>query len=417
MKNMPESPFLKSDRLHNLSYAIRGPIFDKAQQLESLGQKIINLNIGNPAPFGFDVPDEIMHDMILNLRNAQGYSHHLGIFSARKAVMHYSQQQGIHGVTIDDIFIGNGVSELILMSMQAVINEGDEVLIPSPDYPLWTTSVALSGGKPVHYVCDESSDWNPDIADIKSKITAKTKGIVLINPNNPTGAVYEKTILQSIVKLAQEHKLIIFSDEIYDKILYDDHKHYPTASLSDDVLVFTYGGLSKNYRAAGFRGGWLILSGPVYRAKSIVEGLNLLASMRLCANVPTQYAIQTALGGHQSIEDLVSEEGRLRKQRDLIYYLMTDIPGITCVKPKGALYLFPKIDLKKFDIKDDEDFAYRLLEEKHVLIVPGSGFNYPTKDHFRIVFLPQADELSHAAKLMRGFFDHCRVNNPKVLQS
>jgi len=412
---MPDSPFLKSDRLNNLSYAIRGPIFDKAQQLEAMGQKIINLNIGNPAPFGFDVPDEIIYDMILNLRNAQGYSHHLGIFSARKAVMHYTQQQGIHGVTIDDIFIGNGVSELILMSMQSVVNDGDEILIPSPDYPLWTTAVSLSGGKPVHYICDEDSEWNPDIDDIRAKISRKTKGIVIINPNNPTGAVYDKEILKAIIKLAQEHKLIIFSDEIYDKILYDGSKHHPMAALSDDVLIFTYGGLSKNYRAAGFRGGWLILSGPVHRAKSLTEGLNLLASMRLCANVPTQYAIQTALGGYQSIDDLVSTEGRLTKQRDLIYYLMTDIPGITCVKPKGALYLFPKINMKKFDFADDEDFAYRLLEEKHVLVVPGSGFNFPTKDHFRIVFLPQIDELEHAAKLIRGFFSHYSLSNSNVL--
>lgn len=412
---MPESPFLKSDRLNQLSYAIRGPIFDKAQQLEAMGQKIINLNIGNPAPFGFDVPDEIIYDMILNLRNAQGYSHHLGIFSARKAVMHYTQQQGIHGVTIDDVFIGNGVSELIMMSMQAVVNEGDEILIPSPDYPLWTTAAALAGGKPVHYICDEASDWNPDIADIRSKITSRTKGIVIINPNNPTGAVYEKDILKEIIHLAQEHKLIIFSDEIYDKILYDGYKHQPMAALSDDVLVFTYGGLSKNYRAAGFRSGWLILSGAVHRAKSIVEGINLLASMRLCANVPAQYAIQTALGGYQSIDDLVAPSGRLARQRDLIYYMMTDIPGISCVKPKGALYLFPKMDLKKFDFTNDEDFAYRLLEENHVLIVPGSGFNYPDSAHFRIVFLPQLEELEQAAKLIRGFFDHYRLRGSKVL--
>ncbi len=411
---MPESSFQKSDRLNNLSYAIRGPIFDKAQQLEALGQKIINLNIGNPAPFGFDVPDEIIHDMIINLRNAQGYSHHLGIFSARKAVMHYTQQQGIKGVSIDDIYIGNGVSELIIMSMQAVINEGDEVLIPAPDYPLWTTAVSLAGGKAVHYLCDEESDWNPDIDNIRSRITSKTKGIVLINPNNPTGAVYEKDVLKSIIKIAQEHKLIIFSDEIYDKILYDDNKHYPVASLCDDVLIFTYGGLSKNYRAAGFRGGWLILNGPVHRAKSISEGLNLLASMRLCANVPTQYAIQTALGGYQSIDDLVAPDGRLTKQRDLIHYMMTDIPGITCVKPKGALYLFPKIDLTRFDFADDNDFAYRLLEDKHILIVPGSGFNHFDKSHFRIVFLPQHDELEHAARLMKGFFNQSRVNNGKV---
>lgn len=399
----------KSNRLNNLSYAIRGPVFDKAQQLEAMGQKIINLNIGNPAPFGFDVPDEIISDMIMNIRNAQGYSHHLGIFQARKAIMHYTQQIGVHGVTIDDIFIGNGVSELIVMSMQALLNEGDEILIPSPDYPLWTTSVALSGGKPVHYICDEESDWNPDLEDIRRKITRKTKGIVIINPNNPTGAVYSREVLEGIVKMAAEHNLIVFSDEIYDKILYDGHKHIPVATLSDDVFIMTYGGLSKNYRAAGFRGGWVILSGAVHKAKSFVEGFNLLASMRLCANVPTQYAIQTALGGYQSINDLVAPEGRLCKQRDLIHYRITDIPGITCVKPKGALYLFPKIDLKKFSLKDDEQFVFDLLSEQKVLVVSGTGFNYVKNDHFRIVFLPSAEELETAANRIKLFLDGHRV--------
>lgn len=399
----------KSNRLNNLSYAIRGPVFDKAQQLEAMGQKIINLNIGNPAPFGFDVPDEIISDMIMNIRNAQGYSHHLGIFPARKAIMHYTQQIGVHGVTIDDIFIGNGVSELIVMSMQALLNEGDEILIPSPDYPLWTTSVALSGGKPVHYICDEESDWNPDLEDIRRKITRKTKGIVIINPNNPTGAVYSREVLEGIVKMAAEHNLIVFSDEIYDKILYDGHKHIPVATLSDDVFIMTYGGLSKNYRAAGFRGGWVILSGAVHKAKSFVEGFNLLASMRLCANVPTQYAIQTALGGYQSINDLVAPEGRLCKQRDLIHYRITDIPGITCVKPKGSLYLFPKIDLKKFSLKDDEQFVFDLLSEQKVLVVSGTGFNYVKNDHFRIVFLPSAEELETAANRIKLFLDGHRV--------
>lgn len=408
-----EMQYKKSARLDQLSYAIRGPIFDKAQQLEASGQKIIQLNIGNPAPFGFDVPDEIVHDMIINLRNAQGYSHHMGIFSARKAVMHYTQQQGIKGVTIDDIFIGNGVSELIIMSMQAILNDGDEILVPSPDYPLWTTAIALAGGKAVHYICDEESDWNPDIKDIASKINKRTKGIVLINPNNPTGAVYEKDVVNCIIQLARENKLMIFSDEIYDKILYDNNKHHP-AALSDDVLTFTYGGLSKNYRAAGFRGGWLILSGPVQKAKSIVEGLNLLASMRLCANVPTQYCIQTALGGYQSIDDLVAPEGRLTQQRDLIHYMITDIPGVSCVKPKGALYLFPKVDLKKFNFKDDEDFAYRLLEEKHVLIVPGSGFNHQDRAHFRIVFLPPPIELKQAGSLISQFFNLCALPQKTV---
>ncbi len=401
--------YLKSERLNNLSYAIRGPVFDKAQQLEAQGHKIINLNIGNPAPFGFDVPDEIMEDMILNLRNAQGYCHHLGIFPARKAVMHYTQEVGIPHVRIEDIFIGNGVSELIVMCMQALLNPGDEVLIPSPDYPLWTTSVGLSGGKAVHYICDEESDWNPDVKDLESKITSRTKGIVLINPNNPTGAVYERDVLQKIVDLAAKHNLIVFSDEIYDKILFDSNKHIPTASLSEDVFFMTFGGLSKNYRATGFRGGWVIASGAKERAKSYLEGLNLLASMRLCANVPTQYAIQTALGGYQSINDLVSADGRLKKQRDLIHYRLTDIPGITCVKPKGALYVFPKIDLKKFSFKDDEQFTLDLLTEQKILVVPGSGFNAFDRSHFRIVFLPNTDVLNQAMNGITDYLDEKRI--------
>ena len=401
--------YLKSERLNNLSYAIRGPIFDKAQQLEAQGHKIINLNIGNPAPFGFDVPDEIMEDMIMNLRNAQGYSHHLGIFPARKAVMHYTQEIGIRDVKIEDIFIGNGVSELIVMCMQALLNPGDEVLIPAPDYPLWTTSVGLSGGKAVHYICDEESDWNPDTADMASKITSKTKAIVLINPNNPTGAVYEKEVLERVVKLAAEHNLIVFSDEIYDKILFDGAKHIPTASLSDDVFFMTFGGLSKNYRATGFRGGWVIASGAKEKAKSYLEGLNLLASMRLCANVPTQYAIQTALGGYQSINDLVADNGRLKKQRDLIHYRLTDIPGISCVKPKGALYVFPKIDIAKFDLANDDAFVMQLLEEERILVVPGSGFNHFDKHHFRIVFLPNTDTLNLAVQGIERLLDEKRI--------
>jgi alanine-synthesizing transaminase len=407
--------FKKSDRLNNLSYAIRGPVFEKAQQLEALGQKIINLNIGNPAPFGFDVPDEIVHDMILNLRNAQGYSHHLGIFSARKAVVHYCQQIGIKDVTIDDIFIGNGVSELIVMCMQALLNPGDEVLIPSPDYPLWTTSVALSGGNPVHYLCDEQSEWNPDVEDMEKKITSKTKAIVIINPNNPTGAVYEKDILQKIVKLAEKHNLIVFSDEIYDKILFDGNIHIPAATLSEDVFFMTFGGLSKNYRAAGFRGGWVIPSGAKNKAKSFLEGLTLLASMRLCANVPTQYAIQTALGGYQSIYDLTNEGGRLKKQRDLIYYKLTDIPGISCVKPKGALYVFPKIDFKKFDIQNDEQFTLDLLTEQKVFVVSGKGFNYKDGQHFRAVFLPETDTLETATNRIAEFLNNHRVKNKSLI--
>lgn len=402
---MPQE-YLKSDRLAQLTYAIRGPVFDKAQQLEAMGQKIINLNIGNPAPFGFDVPDEIVQDMILNLRNAQGYSHHLGIFAARKAIMHYTQHMGIREVTIDDIFVGNGVSELIVMTLQALLNEGDEVLVPSPDYPLWTTAVALAGGKPVHYLCDEESDWNPDIADLSAKISRKTKAIVVINPNNPTGAVYDREVLESIVDLAAEHQLMIFSDEIYDKILYDGRVHIPIATLSEDVFFMTFGGLSKNYRAAGFRGGWVIASGAKHRAKSFLEGVTLLASMRLCANVPTQFAIQTALGGHQSIEDLVAPDGRLAKQRDYIHQRLIDIPGITCVKPKGALYVFPKIDLTKFSIQDDEQFVLDLLTDQKVLVVSGTGFNYPSHAHFRIVFLPNIDTLTLAADRIQLFLDH-----------
>ncbi|WP_341225530.1 pyridoxal phosphate-dependent aminotransferase [uncultured Arcticibacterium sp.] len=404
--------YKKSERLNNLSYAIRGPIFDKAQALEAAGHNIINLNIGNPAPFGFDIPDEIVEDMILNIRNAQGYCHHLGIFPARKAIMHYTQQIGIQDVRIEDIFIGNGVSELIVMCMQALINPGDEILIPSPDYPLWTTAVGLSGGKAVHYVCDEAADWNPDVADMASKITSKTKAIVLINPNNPTGAVYEKDVLEQIVKLAREKNLMVFSDEIYDKILFDGNKHVPIASLSDEVFFMTFGGLSKNYRATGFRGGWVIASGAKEKAKSYLEGINLLASMRLCANVPTQYAIQTALGGYQSIDDLVASEGRLRKQRDLIHYRLTDIPGITCVKPKGSLYVFPKIDMKKFNFGTDEQFTLDLLTDQKILVVPGSGFNAFDKDHFRIVFLPNTETLNKAVNGITELLDEKRVNIP-----
>lgn len=408
--------FLKSQRLNNLKYEIRGATYEKALELESLGFKIHNLNIGNPAPFGFDSPDEIVHDIIMNIRNAQGYSDSRGLFAARKAVMHYTQTIGIQDVEISDIFIGNGVSELILLSMQALLNPGDEILVPSPDYPLWTAAIALSGGKPVHYVCDEQADWNPDLEDMESKITSRTKGIVLINPNNPTGAVYEKDVLQKIARMAEEHKLIIFSDEIYDKILYDGARHYPMGSLVHDTLCVTYGGLSKNYRSAGFRGGWMILSGAKQKAKSYVEGLLLLASMRLCANVPTQYAIQTALGGYQSIKELVAPTGRLHKQMNLIYDRLVSIPGITCVKPKGSLYVFPKIDLKKFGLENDEKFVYDLLSEQKVLVVAGTGFNYITHDHFRIVFLPTLDELNQAMDKIEFFLETRRVLSTKTVE-
>ncbi len=398
--------FRKSHKLDNVCYDIRGPILEEAKKLEEEGYHILKLHIGNPAPFGFETPDEIVHDIIVNLTNAQGYCDSKGVFSARKAVMQYTQDKGIRGVEIEDIFMGNGVSELIVMAMQGLLNARDEVLIPAPDYPLWTAAVNLSGGKAVHYLCDESSDWYPDIKDIKSKITQKTKAIVVINPNNPTGAVYPVDILQEIIKIAREHSLIVYSDEIYDKILYDDNTHVSPASLADDVFFITFNGLSKVYRAAGFRAGWMILSGNRSMAAGYIEGLNMLASMRLCSNVPAQYGIQTALGGYQSIKDLVKPGGRLMEQREIVYKLLTQIPGVSCVKPKGALYIFPKLDQKKFSIKDDQKFAYDLLLEKKILIVQGTGFNWPKPDHFRIVFLPQADLLEKAIGQLGDFLEH-----------
>jgi alanine-synthesizing transaminase len=388
--------FNKSNKLNQVHYDIRGPIFEQAQLLEKQGFKITKLNIGNPAPFGFDTPDEIVQDMIGNLRAAQGYSDSKGLFAARKAVMHYTQSKAIRDVTVEDIYIGNGVSELILMSLQALLNDGDEILVPSPDYPLWTSAINLSGGRAVHYLCDEESDWYPDLADIEKKITPKTKGIVIINPNNPTGAVYSSELLQRFVALAEKHKLIVFSDEIYDKILYDDVAHFSTASFSDDTLFLTFGGLSKNYRAAGFRAGWLIVSGDKTHAQDYIDGLNVLASMRLCSNVLAQLGIQTALGGYQSINELVLPQGRLRKQRDYCYEKLNAIEGITCAKPKGAFYLFPKIDTKKFKIKDDQEFVLGLLKQQKVLVVHGTGFNWKQHDHFRIVFLPNLEELEGA---------------------
>ncbi|GAB3335021.1 pyridoxal phosphate-dependent aminotransferase [Larkinella ripae] len=400
--------FLKSNRLNDLRYEIRGPVYEKALDLESQGYTIIKLNIGNPAPFGFDAPDEIVHDIILNIRNAQGYSDSRGLFAARKAVMHYTQNLGIKDVAINDVFIGNGVSELILLTMQALINEGDEVLVPSPDYPLWTTSVALSGGRPVHYLCDEQAGWNPDLADLESKITARTRAIVVINPNNPTGAVYDKEVLEGIARVAERHQLIVFADEIYDKILYDGAVHHPMATVVEDTLCISMGGLSKNYRAAGFRGGWLVLSGAKHRAKSYIEGLTLLASMRLCANVPTQYAIQTALGGYQSINDLILPTGRLYRQIQYAYDRITAIPGLSCVKPKGSLYIFPKIDLSQFNIVSDDDFVFDLLDEQKVLVVAGTGFNYVHNDHFRIVCLPSIDDLTPALDRIEAFLESRR---------
>ena len=398
----------KSDRLDHVFYEIRGPIFEKAQELEKQGYKITRLNIGNPAPYGFDAPDEIVHDVIVNLRNAQGYVDSKGLFAARKAIMHYSQTRAIRNVTIDDIFIGNGVSELILLTMQALLNDKDEILVPAPDYPLWTASINLAGGKAVHYMCDEQADWCPDLADMESKITKRTKGIVIINPNNPTGAVYSSEVLQQIVRLAEKHRLILFSDEIYDKVLFDDVAHTSAATFSDDILCLTYSGLSKNYRAAGFRAGWVVISGDKARAKSYIDGINKLTNMRLCSNVPSQFAIQTALGGYQSINELVLPQGRLRKQRDLCYEKLTAIPGITCVKPKGAFYMFPKIDTKLYNVQDDQQFVLDLLIEQRVLLVQGTGFNWPHPDHFRVVFLPSVEELSQTIDKIALFLEHRR---------
>jgi alanine-synthesizing transaminase len=400
--------FLKSERLAALRYEIRGPIYERALQLQQQGFKITNLNIGNPAAFGFDVPDEIVHDMIENIRDAQGYADSRGLFSARKAVQQYYQTLGVKNTQIEDVYIGNGVSELIVMAMQALINEGDEVLIPSPDYPLWTAAVGLCGGKSVHYMCDEASDWNPDLTDLESKITSRTKAIVLINPNNPTGAVYEHDVVYKIVQIAESRGLILFSDEIYDKILYDGAKHHSIAPMVQDTLGVVMGGMSKNYRAAGFRGGWLTLVGAKHRAKSYIEGLTFLASMRLCANVMVQFGIQTALGGYQSINDLVMPVGRLHKQMQLCCEKLAAMPGVSCVRPKGALYCFPKINLKKFDLRDDEDFVMGLLEDKHILVVAGTGFNYPKPDHFRIVFLPPLETLGNALDGIGHFLQHQR---------
>jgi len=398
----------KSKRLDNLKYEIRGPVYEKALVLQNQGYKITSLNIGNPAAFGFETPDEIIHDIIVNIRNAQGYVDSRGLFAARKAVMQYYQNQGVKNSLIEDVYIGNGVSELISLVMTALLNVDDEVLIPSPDYPLWTTVVGLQGGKAVHYVCDEANDWNPDINDIESKITSQTKAIVLINPNNPTGAVYTKETVEQVVKLAEKHKLILFSDEIYDKIIYDGVKHNSAAGLSEEILIVTMGGLSKNYRAAGFRGGWMILTGAKHKAKSYIEGLNFLFSTRLCANVITQLGIQTALGGYQSINDLVSIEGRLAKQMNLAYTKLNDIPGVSCVKPKGALYLFPKFDLNAFTFKDDNDFVMSLLEEQKILVVGGQGFNFTQKDHFRIVFLQHVEQLNIALDKIATHFNNHR---------
>ena len=399
---------LKSAKLANVCYDIRGPIMDAARQMEEEGHKIIKLNIGNMAPFGFDAPEEIQQDMIRNLPNSAGYSDSKGIFAARKAVMHETQKQGVKGVTLDDIYLGNGASELIVMATNALLDNGDELLMPSPDYPLWTAAVSLSGGTPVHYRCDESNGWMPDLADLQAKITPRTKGIVIINPNNPTGVLYSDELLKRLVAIAREHGLVILADEVYDKVLYDEARHTAIASLSEDVLTLTFNSLSKSYRSCGYRAGWMVVSGDKRHAADYIEGLNMLTNMRLCANVPGQWAIQTALGGYQSINDLICDGGRLRRQRDLAYELIAAIPGVTCVKPHAALYMFPRLDPAIYPIADDRQFFLELLQETKVMLVQGSGFNYPDNQHFRIVFLPHEDDLREAIGRIARFLEHYR---------
>ncbi|HSB25155.1 MAG TPA: pyridoxal phosphate-dependent aminotransferase [Burkholderiaceae bacterium] len=401
-------PIAKSSKLADVGYDIRGPVLEKARQMQEEGHKIIQLNIGNLAVFGFDPPDEIVQDMIRNLPASAGYTDSKGLFAPRKAVMHYTQEKHIAGVTVDDVYLGNGASELIAFSLNALLDAGDEILVPAPDYPLWTAAVSLSGGTPVHYLCDEQSEWLPDLADLRRKITPATRGIVVINPNNPTGALYPPELLKEIVDIARRHNLIVFADEIYDKTLYDGHTHTSIASLADDVLFVTFNGLSKNYRACGYRAGWMVVSGDKRHAKDYIEGLNMLSSMRLCANTPGQLAIQTALGGYQSIKDLVAPGGRLTKQRDLAYQLLMSIPGVSVVKPKAALYMFPRLDPKMYPIADDQQFAYELLAEEKVLIVQGTGFNWPKPDHFRLVFLPSVDDLTDAIGRIERFLRHFR---------
>jgi len=401
-------PIAKSSKLADVGYDIRGPVLEKARQMQEEGHKIIQLNIGNLAVFGFEPPDEIVQDMIRNLPASAGYTDSKGLFAPRKAVMHYTQEKHIAGVTVDDVYLGNGASELIAFSLNALLDAGDEILVPAPDYPLWTAAVSLSGGTPVHYLCDEQSDWLPDLADLRRKITPATRGIVVINPNNPTGALYPPDLLKEIVDIARRHHLIVFADEIYDKTLYDGQSHTSIASLADDVLFVTFNGLSKNYRACGYRAGWVVVSGDKRNASDYIEGLNMLSSMRLCANTPGQLAIQTALGGYQSIKDLVAPGGRLTKQRDLAHQLLTSIPGVSVVKPKAALYMFPRLDPKIYPIADDQQFAYELLAEEKVLIVQGTGFNWPRPDHFRLVFLPNADDLTDAIGRIERFLHHYR---------
>lgn len=400
--------FDKSKKLDNVCYDIRGPVLKEAKRMEEEGHKIIKLNIGNPAPFGFEAPDEVLVDVIKNLTISQGYCDSKGLFSARKAIVQHYQKRNMRDMDVEDVYIGNGVSELIVMAMQALLNTGDEVLVPAPDYPLWTAAVTLSNGKAMHYMCDEEAGWLPDVADIRSKITPRTRAIVVINPNNPTGAVYSKEVLLDIIELARQHGLIIFADEIYDKILYDGAQHHSIGTLAPDLLTITFNGLSKTYRVAGFRQGWMVLHGPKKHAKGYIEGLEMLASMRLCANVPMQHAIQTALGGYQSIEEFIHPGGRLYEQRNLAWELINQIPGVSCVKPQGALYMFPKIDAKKFNIVDDQRMVLDLLLQQKVLLVQGTGFNWPRPDHVRIVTLPRADELTTAISRFGQFLQTYR---------
>jgi alanine-synthesizing transaminase len=398
---------VQSNKLGNVCYDIRGPVLEEAKRLEEEGHQILKLNIGNPAPFGFNAPDEILYDVIHNLANAQGYCDSKGLYSARKAIMQECQRLNVDGVEIDDIYLGNGVSELITMAMQALLNNGDEVLIPAPDYPLWTASVSLGGGTPVHYLCDEEADWFPALDDIEAKISSRTKAIVIINPNNPTGTVYSKELLEDLIALARKHNLIIFADEIYSKIIFDDAQHIPIASLCDDLFIVTFNGLSKSYRLAGFRSGWMILSGAKHKAKSYIEGLEILTNMRLCANVPAQFAIQTALGGYQSINDLVLPGGRLKQQRDIIHEMLIQIPGVSCVKPRGAIYAFPRLDPKQLKVANDVKLVLDILEQEKILVVQGSAFNIKDTQHLRVVFLPRDDEIIQAvqgiARVLEGY--------------
>ncbi|CAG0907203.1 unnamed protein product [Darwinula stevensoni] len=405
VKTSAAKPITKSAKLANVCYDIRGPIMEKAKQMEDEGHKVIKLNIGNLAVFGFDAPEEVQQDMIRNLPNSAGYSDSKGIFAARKAIMHATQEQGIKGVRLDDIYLGNGASELIVMATNALLDDGDEILLPTPDYPLWTAAATLSGGTPIHYLCDEAKGWMPDIADMKGKITHKTKAIVVINPNNPTGALYSDAVLKQIVQLAREHGLVIMADEVYDKVLYEDNKFTPIATLSEDVLTLTFGSLSKSHRSCGYRSGWMYISGDKKPAQDYIEGLNMLSNMRLCSNVPGQWAIQTALGGYQSIKELVGEGGRLRRQRDLAWQMLTAIPGVSCVKPEAALYMFPKLDPSIYPIADDQTFFLELLEQTKVMLVQGTGFNWPAPDHFRMVFLPHEDDLREAITRLAKFLE------------